>query len=283
MNSEAQITAQATIETIRLDVPSIPQVSIGMPVYNGARFIREALDSLLAQTFTDYELIISDNASTDGTEAICREYAARDTRIRYVRQAENIGAFNNFEFVLVNAISECFMWMAADDCVKREDHLEKLLDKIRPDIDYVFPDVAVIDSVGKVMQSRIMLVFENAITQFDFVKGSLKVNSHQIYSLFRTSKLREDFRFLKKCNNLPCFGEGLFVHVISADRKGVFVPEALKLYRRHGANVSSTVPAKDLLPAFVKYSIASVKYLRFTFSLRSLRKNTQRSITGGAV
>jgi len=93
----------------------IPQVSIGMPVYNGEKFIREALDSLLAQTFTDFELIISDNASTDGTEAICHEYAVKDTRIRYIQQVTNLGAIANFKFVLDGADGEYFMWAAADD------------------------------------------------------------------------------------------------------------------------------------------------------------------------
>jgi glycosyltransferase involved in cell wall biosynthesis len=92
-----------------------PKVSIGMPVYNGNPFIREALDSLLSQTFTDFELIISDNASTDATEAICREYASKDARIRYVRQPENRGASLNFKFVLDEAVGEYFMWAAADD------------------------------------------------------------------------------------------------------------------------------------------------------------------------
>jgi glycosyltransferase involved in cell wall biosynthesis len=96
-------------------VKQILQVSIGMPVFNGEKFIREALDSLLAQTFTDFELIISDNASTDGTEAICREYAATDARIRYVRQVKNLGAIANFKFVLDEAVGEYFMWAAADD------------------------------------------------------------------------------------------------------------------------------------------------------------------------
>jgi glycosyltransferase involved in cell wall biosynthesis len=94
---------------------STPKVSIGMPVYNGSPFIREALDSLLNQTFTDFELIISDNASTDETESICREYAAKDPRIRYVRQPENRGALLNFRFVLDEAVGEYFMWAAADD------------------------------------------------------------------------------------------------------------------------------------------------------------------------
>lgn len=97
------------------DKPKVPQVSIGMPVYNGEPFIRDALDSLLAQSFTDFELIVSDNASTDGTEAICRDYAARDIRIRYLRQSENRGAKANFEYVRDEAVGHYFMWAAADD------------------------------------------------------------------------------------------------------------------------------------------------------------------------
>jgi glycosyltransferase involved in cell wall biosynthesis len=94
----------------------IPKVSIGMPVYNGKKYIREALDSLLAQTFTDFELIISDNASTDGTEDICREYVKKDSRVRYVRQSQNMRAVWNFNFVLEEARGEYFMWASHDDC-----------------------------------------------------------------------------------------------------------------------------------------------------------------------
>jgi glycosyltransferase involved in cell wall biosynthesis len=87
-----------------------------MPVYNAEPFIREALDSLLAQTFTDFELIISDNASTDSTEVICLKYTQRDTRIKkYVRKTKNIGPMPNFKFVLDGAAGEYFMWAAADD------------------------------------------------------------------------------------------------------------------------------------------------------------------------
>jgi glycosyltransferase involved in cell wall biosynthesis len=90
----------------------VPAISIGMPVYNGEKYIREALDSLLAQTFTDFELIISDNASTDSTSNICKEYAIRDSRIRYIRQHKNIGAIANFKFLLEQASGDFFMWAA---------------------------------------------------------------------------------------------------------------------------------------------------------------------------
>src|SRR5216683_3445975 len=75
---------------------STPRVSIGLPVYNGERFLPPAIDSLLAQTFKDFELILSDNASTDRTEQICRDYAACDPRVRYFRNETNIGPLRNF-------------------------------------------------------------------------------------------------------------------------------------------------------------------------------------------
>src|SRR2546428_8185883 len=93
----------------------IPRVSIGLGVYNGQVFLNQTLDSILAQTFDDFELIISDNASTDGTEEICREYAARDGRIRYSRNATNIGSNGNFKRVFQLATGEYFRWSAADD------------------------------------------------------------------------------------------------------------------------------------------------------------------------
>ena len=115
MASDSTSTAHYHLEQPKSDTHSMPKVSIGMPVYNSEVFIRDALDSLLAQTFTDFELIISDNASADDTEMICREYALKDKRIRYVRQAENRGAVANFQFVLDESVGDYFMWAAGDD------------------------------------------------------------------------------------------------------------------------------------------------------------------------
>jgi glycosyltransferase involved in cell wall biosynthesis len=92
-----------------------PRVSIGMPVYNGEKYIRQALDSLLHQTFTDFELIISDNASTDATQQICLEYAAKDGRIHYHQNEVNINGIENFNRVLNLAAGQYFMWAAYDD------------------------------------------------------------------------------------------------------------------------------------------------------------------------
>ena len=93
----------------------MPEVSIGMPVYNGAQLLECALKSLLHQSFQDFELIISDNASTDATSDICQRFAREDRRIRYVRQARNVGAAGNFTYVLGQAQAPYFMWAAHDD------------------------------------------------------------------------------------------------------------------------------------------------------------------------
>jgi glycosyltransferase involved in cell wall biosynthesis len=92
-----------------------PLVSIGMAVYNGERYIRQALDSLLAQDYKNFELIISDNASTDKTREICLEYEAKDKRVRYYRNQTNIGALRNFDRVFELSSGGYFMWACHDD------------------------------------------------------------------------------------------------------------------------------------------------------------------------
>lgn len=92
-----------------------PQTSIALPVYNGERYLREALDSILGQTYDNFEIIITDNASTDATQAICTEYAHNDPRVRYYRNPQNIGVYPNFELGISLARGIYFKWMAHDD------------------------------------------------------------------------------------------------------------------------------------------------------------------------
>jgi glycosyltransferase involved in cell wall biosynthesis len=92
-----------------------PMISIGMPVYNGENYIAAALDSILAQSFADFELIVSDNASTDATAEICRSYQARDPRIRYYRNPGNLGAAKNHNRVFELSCGKYFKWACHDD------------------------------------------------------------------------------------------------------------------------------------------------------------------------
>ncbi|HEY1790635.1 MAG TPA: glycosyltransferase [Verrucomicrobiae bacterium] len=136
---------------------SVPRVSIGLPVYNGENFLRSALDSILQQDYTDFELIISDNASGDATEKICREYAARDLRIRYYRNEKNIGASGNFNRLVELARGEFFKWAPHDDV-----HLPGFLrrcvevfDLAPSTVALVAPRAEVIDEHGNVLDMKV--------------------------------------------------------------------------------------------------------------------------------
>jgi glycosyltransferase involved in cell wall biosynthesis len=98
----------------------VPRLTIGLPVYNGEEFLAESLDALLGQSYEDFELIISDNASADGTADICRRYAKQDSRIRYFRQPRNIGCAPNHNFVTEQARGELFKSASHDDLYARD-------------------------------------------------------------------------------------------------------------------------------------------------------------------
>lgn len=130
-----------------------PRVSIGMPVYNGANYLAPTLDALLAQTYPDFELVISDNGSTDETAAICRDYAARDSRIHYHRYETNRGAAWNYNNVFDLCQGEYFKWAAHDDHCAPE-FLERcvaVLDS-HPEVVLAYPRTKAIDDNGDIIR-----------------------------------------------------------------------------------------------------------------------------------
>ena len=187
------------------------KVTLGMPVYNGEKFLEKRLDSLLAQTFTDFELIISDNASTDSTLIICEEYAKQDKRIRYIRQKKNMGVTWNFNFVLREAKSEYFAWVASDD-IMYQDFLEKNLKALESNNNFVasISKITSYDSpVDDFKSNPLDAIFKNFIkklrcyfktvdvihltgTYENRTRNYLKNSTCKvIYSLFRTDKLQQ--------------------------------------------------------------------------------------------
>lgn len=121
-----------------------------MPVYNGEKYLREAIVSLLEQDYADFELIIADNASTDATEEICREFARLDSRIHYLRNPTNIGAGPNFRLVLSLARGEYFKWAASDD-IHYPGNLRRCMEVFSsapPEVVLVVPRIFLIDEKG---------------------------------------------------------------------------------------------------------------------------------------
>jgi len=149
------------------------RVSIGMPVFNGEKYIKEAINSILTQTFPDFELIISDNASTDSTQQICLDYVSKDQRIRYFRNEKNLGGPNNYNRVFEISSGEYFKWAAYDD-VLAPDFLRRCVNILDSDPSIVGCHC----KTGRIDQDGHFLGFYN--------KGLLsRINSPKTHERFR--------------------------------------------------------------------------------------------------
>jgi len=168
-------------------------VSIGVPVYNGERYLREALDSLLAQTFEDFELIICDNASTDGTAEIARSYATKDKRVRYVRNDRNVGFARNYRKAFELSSGTYFKLHAADDRAAPE-FLARCLEVLdrEPKVVLAYPRTRLIDESGAVVsdyEDRLHLQSPRPSVRFRELYERLRL-CNAIHGVVRASALR---------------------------------------------------------------------------------------------
>jgi glycosyltransferase involved in cell wall biosynthesis len=173
-------------------VSAVPRLSIGLPVYNGERHVGEAIEALLGQTYEDFELIVSDNASTDGTSEICLGYARQDHRVRYIRQERNIGLIPNHVFVLNQARGELFKNAAHDDLYAR-DLLLRCVEALDDDPNVVLahPLSAVVNSAGSVVGTFGPGAALDAPRAADRLRTVLYEGCHDYeYGVIRTATLR---------------------------------------------------------------------------------------------
>lgn len=215
-----------------------PAVSIGLPVYNGERFIRDSLDSITRQTFRSFELIISDNASTDATADICRSYASVDSRIRYVRNQVNIGAAGNFNKVFEMASAPLFRWATADD-VFRRDSLEccvRVMEQ-HPEAVLCYPRTVLIDTMGNELRDvdeNLDVRLEDPIERFCVVFERIKLVNVQ-YGLMRADAVRKTALFRN-------FGGGDIPFVLELSLCGSFIEvPGTVFYRRMHEQASSAI------------------------------------------
>jgi glycosyltransferase involved in cell wall biosynthesis len=171
-----------------------PQISVGLPVFNGERYLRPAVESLLSQSFENFELIISDNASTDGTEQICRDLAKKDKRIIYHRSKENVGVAENFNYVFRLARCELFRWACADDICGKE-LLQSCYEAINESDDIVlcYPTPSLIDENGQflgVYEENLNLPFRNPSQRFMHLMQNIGLCNAQ-YGLIRSVFLKK--------------------------------------------------------------------------------------------
>jgi len=239
-----------------------PKVSIGFPVYNGEDLIRSALDSLLSQSFDDFEIILSDNASTDGTETICREYAKKDSRVLYFRQAENRGAAFNFQFVLNEARGEYFMWAAHDDR-RAPNFITDCLNVFatNPDCVSVFCHVEVVDRKSDRITSRVTPTSFSSDSALYRVRSALtEMTPTLIYGLHKSEIIRritiESFDWF----------DVYFVAVLAFYGKIFIIPHYLYIYGTKGKRKPYSIEGKYI--DFRIFRLKTVTFLKEKFSFK---------------
>lgn len=183
---------------MNIAAPKNPTVTIGLPVFNGEDYLEGTIESLLSQTFEDFELIISDNASTDATQAICERFAAEDPRVRYDRLPENVGAAPNYNRLVPMARGKYFKWAAHDDrCMPA--FLERCVAVLErdPSVVLAYPTTSVIDADGAEMRIYRDGLGLGAAKPADRLARYLDVNflgvrgmCNPIFGLIRTDELR---------------------------------------------------------------------------------------------
>jgi glycosyltransferase involved in cell wall biosynthesis len=169
-----------------------PRLSIGLPVYNGEKYLAESLTALVGQSYRDFELIISDNASTDGTADICHGFAKQDRRIRYIRQPVNIGLARNHNFVFEQAGGHLFKWASYDD-LYAPDLLQRCVDALDeyPHVVLAHSWAALVDDAGAVTKLLAYpLVTDSLRAPARFSSLLFANGGDDVYGVVRTNVVR---------------------------------------------------------------------------------------------
>ena len=222
---------------------SAPLVSVGLFVYNGERFLEQALHSIISQTFTDFELIISDNSSTDGTGEIANAFANRDNRIRYYRSSRNMGAGWNIRRVYELATGKYFKQAAADDLLE-PDFLRLCVEILESDPGCVLVHTRTkeVDENGAFIKNYTLPMktdYDDPVERFGKMLATGGDKCYQIFGVMRMSALRE----------IPSQGSYMNADGVLLTRMSLLgrfheVPEYLFISRRHSQQSMAILPAR---------------------------------------
>jgi glycosyltransferase involved in cell wall biosynthesis len=251
---------------------SIPLVSIGLPVYNGERFIQQALDSLLAQNYPNMELIISDNASTDRTREICLTCQAKDSRVHYHRNDVNIGMMSNFKRALDMASGEYFMFAAHDDSWNPE-FISILLSDLRghPESGVVMSALDIVDEDGQLIKPvrldqgdkspNEQGYFSMLLRLMTLWGGSSKSHHYYLYGLYKRKFLQETFCYYVD----TAFGDRMFIALLALLSPFRYVPQVLFYKTRHSDNLLLRNPTENFTRVFRSFSrLFSTAFVMFS-------------------
>ena len=253
------------------------KVDILLATYNGARFLKEQLDSILNQTHTEFRLIISDDKSTDKTRAIIEEYAAKDSRIEYYFQKKNLGVIKNFEFLLKKVESDYFMFSDQDD-IWKENKIELSLAKLKEDdADLVYSDLEVVDRDLKTIYKSYWKLkgLENKVKKYNnfealylnnFITGCTMLSKKKFIDLILPLPTKSKYVLHDYWVSLIVSQHGVLT----------YVKEPLIKYRQHKDNKIGSRKRSDEITNFdeLRYLFIDVKIEHFTVFVENEDKFT---------
>lgn len=239
-------------------LPKIPRVSIGLAVYNGEHFLPETLDSILSQTYSDFELIICDNCSADRTEEICRSYVQRDPRICYHRNPINIGAPRNFNRAFSLSRGEYFKWSGADDLCAPEllERCVRVLEE-RPEVVLAYPKTRLIDEHGALLNDyddNLDLHFDTPHKRLSYLLWNVRL-CNAAFGVIRSSAVRRTRRFGTYPNSDLVFLAELALQGLFAE-----APERLFSRRFHAPSVKRYPSAQERIVMFDPASVGKLSF-----------------------
>jgi len=222
----------------------LPLVSIGLPVFNGEAYVRQAIESIISQDYTNIELIIHDNASTDGTEQVCREIAERDARVLYFRNPRNLGAAANYNLCFEKARGTYFKWAAHDDLLA-PGYISRAVAAMdaAPEAVLCMVGITEIDSVGNPLRS-----YTNSFPGIDSSNparrfGAVIHTRHQCEDFF--GLFRREALIGSELHGAYNGSDRVLLAEMALRGPWVSVPEPLFLHREHAGRYTRAILLKD--------------------------------------
>jgi glycosyltransferase involved in cell wall biosynthesis len=247
------------------------KVIIGLPVYNGQKYLSAALESHLSQSFGDFDLVISDNGSTDATPEICAGYARKDTRVKYLRSAENRGLLWNHRrvFDAIESPSQYFRWAAADD-IMEPGLLQAMVAVLntRPEVEAVVPNTKNIDEDGETIGSMGRALDLQSSDVCERARQVLVGNYQHViaFGLFRASTLR-----LMRTGPNYVGWDPIFVWELALRGQMVLTTGPALLRRYHAGAISHVKTAKEMRKWVEPNSKAGMEFPHWTWAYERAR------------
>ena len=257
------------------------KVDILLATFNGEKYLRDQLDSILNQTYKDFRLLISDDCSTDNTRIILEDYKKRDNRIELYYQDRNLGVVENFEYLLKKVENKYFMFSDQDD-IWKEEKIEKSINKmVETNSDLVYSDLEVVNEKLEVTYESYWKLkgIYNKIKKYNNFESLYLNNFVTGCTVLSKKEWIEKILPLPKTSKYVLHDYWLAL-IISETGKITYIEEPLMKYRQHKNNSIGSKKKSEEMKSLdeIRNLFIEVKKEHFTVFIENEDKFTSEKI-----